>query len=151
MLYLFSGVISVHSLEQMVKPFLEHKTYKKVTFAYPDNHRSRMMMEELFDMDKLESCFGGNNTAGMNFEAYGQKMREDDKRITGFIDSGCSTPTFLSSCSTPTFFSSCSTPTFFNSEVNESLQSSNDYEDDSPGNKAVYSNLEEDGAKPKEH
>ncbi|KAK2416315.1 phosphatidylinositol transfer protein [Trifolium repens] len=110
----------------MVKPFLEPKTYRKVTFAYPDNPKSRVMMEELFDMDKLETCFGGNNTAKVNFEAYGQNMREDDKRMTSFIDSGCSTPSFYSS------------------EVNEALQSRNDSEDESSGNEAVYSNLEED-------
>ncbi|KAK2363217.1 phosphatidylinositol transfer protein [Trifolium repens] len=110
----------------MVKPFLEPKTYRKVTFAYPDNPKSRVMMEELFDMDKLESCFGGKNTAKVNFEAYGQNMREDDKRMTSFIDSGCSTPSFYSS------------------EVNEALQSRNDSEDESSGNEAVYSNLEED-------
>ncbi|CAK8542950.1 unnamed protein product [Lathyrus sativus] len=81
----------------MVKPFLELKTYRKAIFAYPDNPKSRVMMEELFDMDKLESCFGGNNKAGMNFEAYGIKMREYDKRVSGFIDSGCSTPRFFSS------------------------------------------------------
>jgi hypothetical protein len=110
----------------MVKPFLEPKTYRKVTFAYPDNPKSRVMMEDLFDMDKLESCFGGKNTAKVNFEAYGQNMREDDKRMTSFIDSGCSTPSFYSS------------------EVNEALQSRNDSEDESSGNEAVYSNLEED-------
>ncbi|PNX63295.1 hypothetical protein L195_g053433 [Trifolium pratense] len=110
----------------MVKPFLEPKTYRKVTFVYPDNPKSRVMMEELFDMDKLESCFGGKNTAKVNFEAYGQNMREDDKRMTAFIDSGCSTPSFYSS------------------EVNEALQSRNDSEDESSGNEAVYSNLEED-------
>lgn len=117
----FLCLISVHSLEQMVKPFLEPKTYRKVTFAYPDNPRSRTMMEELFDMDKLESCFGGKNTAGMNFEAYGQKMREDDKKMIDFIDSCCST-----------------------SEANEVLQSRNDSDNESSGSEAVYSNLDED-------
>lgn len=119
-------LISVHSLDQMVKPFLEPKTYKKVIFAYPDNPKSQAMMEELFDMDKLESCFGGNNKTGMNFEAYGKKMREDDKRMSGLIDSGCSTPSFLSA------------------EGNETLHSSNNSDDGSSCSEAVYSNLEED-------
>lgn len=105
----------------MVKPFLEPKTYRKVTFAYPDSPKSRTMMEELFDMDKLESCFGGKNTAGMDFEAYGQKMREDDKKMIDFIDSCCST-----------------------SEANEVLQSRNDSDNESSGSEAIYSNLDED-------
>ncbi|KAJ1392379.1 CRAL/TRIO, N-terminal domain [Sesbania bispinosa] len=109
----------------MVKPFLEPKTYKKVTFAYPDNPRSHKMMEELFDMDKLESCFGGKNTVGLNYEAYAQRMREDDKRMSDFIDSGCSSPSNL------------------NSEVNESLHS-RDSEDETSSDEAVCANLEED-------
>ncbi|KAL5059055.1 hypothetical protein RYX36_030659 [Vicia faba] len=110
----------------MVKPFLEPKTYKKAIFAYPGNPKSRVMMEELFDMDKLESCFGGNNKAGMNLEAYGQKMREDDKRMSGLIDSGCSTPSF------------------FSADANETLHSSNGSEDGSSYREAVNSNFEED-------
>ncbi|KAG4393023.1 hypothetical protein GLYMA_03G004600v4 [Glycine max] len=83
----------------MVKPFLEPKTYKKVIFVYPDNPRSRrMVMEEHLDMDKLESYFGGKNTVGFNYEAYAQKMKEDDKSMSDVFDSCCSSsPGFLSS------------------------------------------------------
>lgn len=103
-----------------MKPFLEPKTYKKATFAYPDNPRSRKIMEELFDMDKLESCFGGKNTVGFNYEAYAQKMREDDRRVSDIIGSGCS------------------------SEVNEALHSrDHDSDDETSGDEAVCSNLEE--------
>ncbi|XP_061352540.1 uncharacterized protein LOC133297418 [Gastrolobium bilobum] len=111
----------------MVKPFLEPKTYKKVIFAYPDNPRSRMMMEELFDMDKLEYYFGGKNTNGMNYEAYAQKMRDDDRKMSDFIDSGCSTPSLIFP------------------EVDESQQSEdNDSEDELSCDEPVCSNLEED-------
>ncbi|KAH1068003.1 hypothetical protein GYH30_005839 [Glycine max] len=84
---------------QMVKPFLEPKTYKKVIFVYPDNPRSRrMVMEEHLDMDKLESYFGGKNTVGFNYEAYAQKMKEDDRSMSDVFDSCCSSsPGFLSS------------------------------------------------------
>lgn len=124
----FLCFISAHSLEQMVKPFLEPKTYNKVTFVYPGDPKSRLMMEELFDMDKLESCYGGNNTVESNFEAYAQKMKEDDRRMSDVIDSGCSTPSILSS------------------EVCcESLYSrDNDSMDGTSGDETVYSNLEED-------
>ncbi|KAK7290716.1 hypothetical protein RIF29_05323 [Crotalaria pallida] len=112
----------------MAKPFLEPSTLKKVTFAYPDNPRSCMIIEELFDMDKLETFFGGKNTAGFNYEAYAQKMREDDQKMANFIDSGCSSPS-----------------NYFNSDVNESQQSDdNDSEDEISGDEGVCSNLEKD-------
>ncbi|XP_028766830.1 phosphatidylinositol transfer protein 3 isoform X2 [Neltuma alba] len=81
----------------MVKPFLEPKTYRKVRFVYPENPKSRKIMEEVFDMDKLESRFGGKNPAGFNYEAYALRLREDDKKISDFADSGCSSPTVLQS------------------------------------------------------
>ncbi|CAL5193217.1 unnamed protein product [Lathyrus oleraceus] len=110
----------------MVKPFLEPKTYKKVIFAYPDHPKSRVMMEELFDMETLEACFGGNNKVGMNYEAYGKKMRENDKRVSGLIDSGGSSPSF------------------FSMDANETLHSTNGSEDGSSGGEATYSNFDED-------
>lgn len=122
----FLCLISVHSLDQMVKPFLEPKTYKKVIFAYPDHPKSRVMMEELFDMETLEACFGGNNKVGMNYEAYGKKMRENDKRVSGLIDSGGSSPSF------------------FSMDANETLHSTNGSEDGSSGGEATYSNFDED-------
>ncbi|KAK7336348.1 hypothetical protein VNO77_16886 [Canavalia gladiata] len=79
----------------MVKPFLEPKTYKKVTFIYPDNPKSRKMLEELLDMGKLESYFGGKNTIGFDYEAYARKRREEDRRMSDFIDSGGPSPTYL--------------------------------------------------------
>nr|AFK36318.1 unknown [Lotus japonicus] len=109
----------------MVRPFIEPKTYKKVTFAYPDNPRSCKMMEELFDMDKLESYFGGKNTVGFNYEAYAQKMREDDRKMSDLIDSGCSSPGYITS------------------EVSESLHS-RDSQDEIFSDEAVCSYLEED-------
>ncbi|BBN69278.1 Sec14p-like phosphatidylinositol transfer family protein [Prunus dulcis] len=74
----------------MVKPFLEPKTYKKMKFVYSDNPQSQKTMEDLFHMDKLESAFGGKNSCGFDYQAYAQRMREDDKKMSSFIDSGCS-------------------------------------------------------------
>ncbi|XP_068340475.1 uncharacterized protein [Pyrus communis] len=74
----------------MVKPFLEPKTHKKVKFVYSDNPQSKKVMEDLFNMDKLESAFGGRSSGGFDHEAYGQRMREDDKKMSSFVDSGCS-------------------------------------------------------------
>ena len=107
----------------MVKPFLEPKTFRKVTFVYPDNPRCSMMMEELFDIDKLEFYFGGRNTVGLDLEAYAKRMREDDRRMSNFVDAGCSTPSF--------------------SELNIQLPDNNS-EDETSSSEAVSSNLEED-------
>ncbi|KAK7396094.1 hypothetical protein VNO78_16852 [Psophocarpus tetragonolobus] len=113
----------------MVKPFLESKTYKKVIFVYPDNSRSRMVMEEYLHMDKVESYFGGKNTAGFNYEAYAEKMKEDDRSMSDAFDSCCS-----------------SSPGFLHSEFHESVQSGTiDSDDEAAGNEAVCSNLEEGG------
>ncbi|KAE9599694.1 hypothetical protein Lal_00045915 [Lupinus albus] len=116
------------SFLMMAKPFLEPSTQKKVTFAYPDNPRSCMIMEELFDMNKLETYFGGKNTVGFNYEAYAQKMKDDDKKMSNFIDSGCSSPS-----------------NYFNNDVNESqLSDDNDSEDETSCDEPICSNLEED-------
>ncbi|XP_068637731.1 uncharacterized protein [Aristolochia californica] len=65
----------------VVKPFLEPKTYRKVKFVYSDDPNSKKIMEDLFDMDKLESAFGGNSQEGFNINEYAERMREDDKKM----------------------------------------------------------------------
>ncbi|KAF7819207.1 random slug protein 5-like [Senna tora] len=79
----------------MVKPFLENKTYKKVRFVYPDNPKSRMIMEEIFDMNRLDSCFGGKSSVRFNTEAYAKKCREEDKKMSTFAESCYSSPSTL--------------------------------------------------------
>lgn len=104
----------------MVKPFLEPKTYRKVIFVYPDNPRSRMVIEEHLDMDKLETYFGGKNTVGFNYEAYAQKMKADDRSMSDVFDSCCSSPGFM------------------NSEIHESvLSGTSDSEDEASSDEAV--------------
>ena len=53
------------------------------------------MMEEVFDMDKLESRFGGKSLAAFNYEAYALRLREDDKKMSTLADSSCSSPNVL--------------------------------------------------------
>ncbi|KAK3438064.1 hypothetical protein EUGRSUZ_F02445 [Eucalyptus grandis] len=65
----------------VVKPFLEPKTYNKVKFVYSDDLNSKKIMEDLFDMDRLESAFGGNDANGFDIGKYAERMREDDKRM----------------------------------------------------------------------
>ncbi|KAF6149168.1 hypothetical protein GIB67_026024 [Kingdonia uniflora] len=72
------------SFWKVVKPFLEPKTYRKVKFVYSDDLNTKKIMEGLFDMDKLESSFGGNNQTGFNISEYSERMKEDDKRMPSF-------------------------------------------------------------------
>ncbi|KAK6257401.1 hypothetical protein QUC31_000860 [Theobroma cacao] len=68
----------------VVKPFLEAKTQNKVKFAYSDDLNTKKIVEDLFDMEKLESAFGGNDDSGFDVNKYAERMREDDKRIPAF-------------------------------------------------------------------
>ncbi|OVA03118.1 CRAL-TRIO domain [Macleaya cordata] len=72
------------SFWMVVKPFLEPKTYRKVKFVYSDDLNTKKIMEDLFDMDTLESSFGGNNQVTFNINEYAERMREDDKRMPSF-------------------------------------------------------------------
>ncbi|XP_042513190.1 phosphatidylinositol transfer protein 3-like [Macadamia integrifolia] len=72
------------SFYKVVKPFLEPKTAKKVKFVYSDDLNTKKTMEDLFDMDKLEVAFGGNNQMGFKIDDYAERMREDDKRMPTF-------------------------------------------------------------------
>ncbi|KAL3637058.1 hypothetical protein CASFOL_019357 [Castilleja foliolosa] len=62
----------------LVKPFLENKTYKKVRFVYSDLPLSKKVMESLFDMDKLESAFGGKSKDNFDYESYAKRMRDEE-------------------------------------------------------------------------
>ncbi|XP_058096736.1 uncharacterized protein LOC131242236 isoform X2 [Magnolia sinica] len=68
----------------VVKPFLEPKTSRKVKFVYSNDLGTKKIMEDLFDMEKLESTFGGLNQVGFNIRDYAERMREDDKRMPLF-------------------------------------------------------------------
>lgn len=72
---------------QIVKPFIEPKTFKKVKFVYSDDSESQKIMEDLFYMDKLELVFGGQNSVGFDFKLYEEKMREDDRKMSDSLNS----------------------------------------------------------------
>ncbi|XVE62442.1 hypothetical protein DITRI_Ditri06bG0118500 [Diplodiscus trichospermus] len=85
------------SFWKMVKPFFEPKTYKKLIFVYSDDPMSLKIMEELFDLDKLDAAFGGRNAGGFDYQAYSKHMKEDDIRKSNFLDSSCASPSYSSS------------------------------------------------------
>ncbi|XVE60459.1 hypothetical protein DITRI_Ditri05aG0130200 [Diplodiscus trichospermus] len=72
----------------VVKPFLEPKTQNKVKFVYSNDLNTKKIMEDLFDVEKLESAFGGNDDSGFNINKYAERMKEDDKRIPAFWTKG---------------------------------------------------------------
>ncbi|KAH9756657.1 CRAL-TRIO domain-containing protein [Citrus sinensis] len=80
----FQGFNLSHISVKVVKPFLELKTQNKVKFVYSDDINTRRIMEDLFDMDQLESAFGGNDRVGFNINKYAERMREDDKKMPSF-------------------------------------------------------------------
>ncbi|KAG7973930.1 hypothetical protein I3843_06G020400 [Carya illinoinensis] len=72
----------------VVKPFLEPKTYNKVKFVYSDDVSAKKIMEDLFDMDQLESAFGGKGDISFDINKYAERMREDDKKMSSFWTRG---------------------------------------------------------------
>ncbi|XP_061351134.1 uncharacterized protein LOC133296204 isoform X2 [Gastrolobium bilobum] len=68
----------------MVKPILEPKTYNKVKFGYSDDQNTKKIMEDLFDLDRVETAFGGKDDTGFDISRYAEKMKEDDKKIPSF-------------------------------------------------------------------
>ncbi|EEF48472.1 phosphatidylinositol transfer protein 3 isoform X1 [Ricinus communis] len=72
----------------VAKAFLEPKTFNKVKFVYSDVANTMKIMEDLFDMDHLESAFGGKDGAGFDINTYAERMREDDKKMPSFWTRG---------------------------------------------------------------
>ncbi|KAF8724148.1 hypothetical protein HU200_021164 [Digitaria exilis] len=69
------------SFWKIVRPFLDHETRKKVKFVYSNDKESQKIMAEVFDMDELDSAFGGNNPATFEYNSYAERMQEDDKKM----------------------------------------------------------------------
>ncbi|KAK7351169.1 hypothetical protein VNO77_10421 [Canavalia gladiata] len=68
----------------MVKPFLETETCNKIKFVNSDDHNTKKIMEDLFDMDNIEPAFGGNGGTGFDINKYAERMKEDDKKTHSF-------------------------------------------------------------------
>lgn len=64
----------------VVRPFLDPNTQKKVKFVYTKDEESQKLMESLFDVDKLECAFGGKSASKFNKDEYASRMKEDDSK-----------------------------------------------------------------------
>ncbi|KAL5203127.1 hypothetical protein ABZP36_014079 [Zizania latifolia] len=66
------------SFWKIAKQFLDAKLNEKVKFLYTNKLESHNMLSEMFDMDKLETAFGGRNTHSFDFDNYADRMRTGD-------------------------------------------------------------------------
>jgi hypothetical protein len=64
---------------QILTHFIEPALKEKVKFVYTKNSESQKMMADMFDLDKLESAFGGRNTSDLDMAKYAERMRRQDQ------------------------------------------------------------------------
>ncbi|KAJ7518317.1 hypothetical protein O6H91_21G063700 [Diphasiastrum complanatum] len=72
----------------IVKPVLDPKTYQKVKFVYSKDAESLKLMDQLFDMDKLDFAFGGRHYEDFDFLEYQKRMLEDEIKREGYWNLG---------------------------------------------------------------
>jgi len=63
---------------QIVKYFLDSKTFQKVKFVYPKNEESLEVMHKTFDTDVLPVEFGGKNNIEYDHQEFSRLMAKDD-------------------------------------------------------------------------
>ncbi|XP_078445103.1 uncharacterized protein LOC144714263 [Wolffia australiana] len=66
---------------KIVRPFLEPKTYQKMMFIYSSEKNSLKKMEEFFNLDELESTFGGYNAAKFDYNELQERMKNDEMKF----------------------------------------------------------------------
>ncbi|KAG2628658.1 hypothetical protein PVAP13_3KG268400 [Panicum virgatum] len=67
------------SFWKILSYFVEPEMKEKVRFVYSNNSESLRTMTDMFDPDKLESAFGGQNTWGIDIVEYSERMRRRDQ------------------------------------------------------------------------
>ncbi|TVU18557.1 hypothetical protein EJB05_34663 [Eragrostis curvula] len=72
----YPGLIAVAVI---LKHFVEPTMKERIKFVYSSSPDSQRIMSDLFDLDKLDSAFGGRNTAGLDVIKYGERMRARDQ------------------------------------------------------------------------
>ncbi|XP_014500409.1 random slug protein 5 [Vigna radiata var. radiata] len=81
LIILFNAPVIFQPFFKMMRLFLETEIYNKIKFCYSDDHNSKKILEDLFDMDKLESAFGGNGDTGFDINKYAERMKEHDNKF----------------------------------------------------------------------
>ncbi|CAA6661927.1 unnamed protein product [Spirodela intermedia] len=67
---------------KLVRPFLESETYQKVKFIFSDDPESQKIDGELFDLDELESAFGGHNPIEFDYNEFQERMKKDEMKFS---------------------------------------------------------------------
>ncbi|CAN6351526.1 unnamed protein product [Urochloa humidicola] len=67
------------SFWKIINYFIEPEMKEKVKFVYTNNAESQRIMADMFDLEKLESAFGGRNTSGIDIVEYSERMRRRDQ------------------------------------------------------------------------
>lgn len=67
-----------HVMKQIVKPFLDTKTARKVKFVYSSDPSSMKHVDDLFDTSTVEELLRDEN---FNLEEYAKQMRQDDAKF----------------------------------------------------------------------
>lgn len=69
---------------QIVKYFLDAKTFQKVKFVYPKDNDSVDLMRSYFDDENLPTELGGKATLKYDHEEFSRSMIEDDEKAAAF-------------------------------------------------------------------
>lgn len=72
-----TNLVVDHEL-QIVKPFLDPKTARKVKFVYSNDPTSMKPLSDLIDKEDVEAALRDEN---FNFEDYTDQMRLDDAKF----------------------------------------------------------------------
>lgn len=77
---MFSSVL----FPQIVKYFVDAKTFSKVKFVYPKNQESVALMSSFFDEENLPTEFGGKALLQYNHEEFSKQMNQDEVKTADF-------------------------------------------------------------------
>lgn len=69
---------------QIVKYFLDNKTFHKVKFVYPKKKDSVELMKHYFDEENLPTEFGGKAILEYDHEEFSKLMTQDDVKSAAF-------------------------------------------------------------------
>jgi len=74
---LYNPPLIFETFWQIVKPFMDSRTAKKVKFVYKNDPASMKLLDEYFDSGSVDAIL---NEDDFNLDEYAQKMRQDDMR-----------------------------------------------------------------------
>jgi hypothetical protein len=63
---------------QIVKPFLDPRTARKVKFVYSDDAESMKVLDILFDKDKVDASLADDD---FDLAEYAKLMQSDDEKV----------------------------------------------------------------------